>query len=215
MAKKDGEGIGSTVIAVMILLTQILVLLVFIPTDMIDRTWRVEVRMLESLYSADTVKWIAESTYSVYSLLIEQTGISEGISWALLPENRADTGVDSIGSNFWFPYLEGRGKALQALMHLILIRVVALSVWIPLYILIMIPSILDGVFERSIKRYTFRYPSPLAHRMGVRTIGVTFFLVMVGLLSPIPVPPLILPVTMALAIATMGIAVIGNLPKKL
>jgi len=215
MAESKSSSSSSLLIATLILLFQALALLVFLPSGMINHAREVEIAWLESLYSAPTIIWIAESTHALYTLLIIETGIAESLEWAFFPPNDATTGVDSIGREFWFPYLEGRAQALEALVHLILVRLVSLSAWLPLYGLVLVPAVLDGLFERSIKQYTFSYPSPIAHRIGIRSVAFLIFLTLAGLLSPIPIPPLVLPMALAIATATIGIAVVGNLPKKL
>lgn len=215
MAESKSSSSSSLLIGTLILLCQALALLVFLPSGMLDHAREVEIGWLESLYSESTIIWIAESTHALYTLFIINTGLADALHWAFFPQTDTNSDIDSIGREFWFPYLEGRAAALESVTHLILVRAVSLAAWMPLYGLILVPAVLDGIFERSIKQYTFSYPSPIAHRVGIRTVSFLVFLTLAGLLSPVPVPPLILPMALAVATATIGIAVVGNLPKKL
>lgn len=213
----DGGDSGNNFLwAILILLIQALVVIVFLPGSILEQTMETEIGWLESVHSNETMRWVAEATHALYSLLIERSGLGEAIAWTFLPESEASEGVNAeFGQQWWLPYMESRGTALSALTHLMLIRLVTLAAWLPLYAIILLPSILDGLFERSIKRHTFRYPSPIAHRFGIRMVFILFFLTLVGLLSPLPVPPLVLPLGLAVATATLGITVLGNLPKRL
>lgn len=210
----EGKSGRSSVVFIFILLTQILAVMVFVPSDFIDSTRVTEIRWLETIYFDDTIIWIADTSYWLYDILVQKTGLADTIRWAFTP-GPDNSEVSGLGRNVFFPYLQDRGVALEALAHLMIIRAVAIAVWFPLYVIILMPSLVDGLIERRIKRETFSYPSPMKHRMGLKMDFFVIFLIIAGLLSPIPIPPLILPMTLAVSLAVTGIMVVGNLPKKL
>ena len=209
----------SILIALAVILIQVLAVLVFIPSSWITNAQRLEIQWLEAVHSDATVRWIAENTYAFYRTAVIDTGLADGLRWMFLPDHygsgKAGAGMDQVGMEFWFPYLEGRGEALADIAHLVIFRLVGLAIWVPLFVIVLFPSLVDGLMERMIKRHGFRYPSPLAHRLGLQmSIGVVFVLI-IAMLLPLPIPPLILPVLVATAISLFGVLVIGNLPKKL
>jgi hypothetical protein len=209
----------SLLLASTIVLVQILAVLVFIPSEWIARAQRLEITWLELVHREATVIWIAEKTYALYAALVIDTGVVDGLRWMFLPEQYGSrepgTGIEQVGMGFWFPYLEGRGQALADITHLILFRLVGLAIWAPLFVIVLFPSLVDGFMERLIKQHGFRYPSPLAHRLGLRMSMAVGFIIIVTLLLPLPIPPLVLPTLVAVVIAVFGVLVIGNLPKKL
>lgn len=123
--------------------------------------------------------------------------------------------MSRLGQNLWFPYLESRGEALNDMLKTFLMRLGSVLLWHPLILLITIPVFMDGLMERKIKQYSFKYPSPFVYRHGLTAFLVISVLLGVCMLAPIPIPPLVLPVGLMILIVIMGLAVIGNMPKRL
>lgn len=203
--------------AITILLEMLLVAL-FVPRSFMDKITDMEHRWMTNAYSEETVLVIHENTSAVHEMITRDTGLADGLSWMFLPAegtHSTGTGMARMGENFWFPFIESRGKALDEMTWITIMRVVSLYAWAPLLILLFIPTIVDGVMERRIKQHTFKYPSPFLYRHGLRTSLLVGVLLVVFILSPLPVHPYILPLGLIVVILTTGIVVIGNLPKRL
>ncbi len=213
-----GSKSKSAVLGVVFLLLQVLVLLVFIPGSVFQSILAKEVRWLEAVHSDRTVIWVADRTFDWHQRLTRDTGVSDGLSWMFIPDTEArdrSGAMDRLGSTFWFPFVEGRGQALDALAHLILFRLATLATWLPMFLLIVAPSFFDGMVERKIKQCTFSYPSPMKHKYGTVFAVSVGFVMLVALFAPVPIPPLLLPVGLLLSLSVVGVMVIGNMPKRL
>ena len=63
----------------------------------------------------------------------------------------------------------------------------------------------DRLIRRRIRLAGFDYPSPLAHRLAVRVLLGLGFLVGFGLLLPLPVPPLAIPLLALIAATALAV----------
>ena len=144
--------------------------------------------------------------------------LADWMKWMFLPErdpNAKNGGMARLGEKVWFPYIESRGEALDDMVKTFFMRLSSLFIWTPLLVVIAIPSFFDGFMERGIKQHTFKFPSPLKYRWGIRCSAVILFLLNICLLSPLPTHPLILPGGIILSVIVIGQVVIGNLPKRI
>ena len=80
-----------------------------------------------------------------------------------------------------------------------------LLAWWPLLGFALVGAIADGLLRRRIRQSGFDYPSPLAHRMAVRLLLGLGLVVALGLLAPLPVPPLAVPVVAMVLAVTVSV----------
>ncbi len=204
--------------ALMTLLLEALLIAVLVPSSFLDRINNIENGWMESTYSDDSLRWLHEKTDAVHYTLTRETGLADWMSWMFFPPETARAkqgGMSRLGDRLWFPYLESRGKALDDMLRTFLMRLGSVMLWIPLIVLIAIPAFFDGLMERKIKQYTFKYPSPFIYRYGLHAfIGISLLL-SICLFSPLPIPPVLLPFGIMTAVAVMGLVVVGNMPKRL
>lgn len=200
------------------LLAEAVLIALLVPSSFLDRINSMEYQWMQATYSESSMEWLNKNVQSWHHTLTRKTGLADGMRFMFLPseEDKAKQGgMARLGQNVWFPYLESRGRALDEMLKTFLLRIGSIAIWAPLIILMLIPSFFDGVMERRIKQHTFKYPSPFIYRYGVRTTFLVSFLLFIALLSPLPVPPLLLPLSIMIIIGTGCLIVIGNLPKRI
>lgn len=201
-----------------LLLLQLLVMFVFLPTGVFERVLELETKWFEDVRSHQAVIRVADRTFDWYVAIVDDSGVAEGLRWAFIPEEEArdrSGAMDNLGAGFWFPYVESRGEAALAITHLMLFRISALISWFPFVLAIAVPAAIDGLMERRVKQNTFSYPSVLQHRYGAIFAALVIYFTVAVLLSPLPVPPPLVPAGIALAFATTSILVVGNMPKRI
>jgi hypothetical protein len=204
--------------AMMTLLLEGLIIALLVPSSWMREMAEMEYDWLDSVYTESSMVWMREKTLDWHYTLTRETGLADSLEWMFFPSEEArakEKGMAKLGENLWFPYLESRGEALDDLVKITLLRLTSILIWAPLLFLIMVPVVFDGLMERKIKQYTFKYPSPFLYRYGVRLVITVSFLLFVCFLSPLPLPPMLLPLMILTCIAVMGLTVIGNMPKRL
>lgn len=205
--------------ALILIVIQTVIVTVLIPTDWVERVEHREYQWLGSTHTEDTYQWIRETGQSWHQTMIHDSGVSDGLRWMFFPDQYPPPpdaeGMEGIGHRLWFPFLEERGRALDRVTELTLVRIAGLVAWMPLFLLALIPALWDGVAEWRLRQHTFDYPSPLIHRYGVGLSGILLLATFLALLSPVPIPPMVMPLLVTVTLAITGMLVIGNLPKSL
>lgn len=200
------------------LLAEMFVIAVFVPSSFLKKIAAMEYGWMKASYSESTMNWLDQETDEWHYTLTRETGLADGMRWMFFPteESQAkEKGMSRFGQNFWFPFLESRGRALDEMLKTTLMRIGSIIIWLPLLLLIAIPAFFDGLMERRIKQHTFKYASPFVYRYGIRSTFILSFIVFFCMFTPIPIPPMVLPVSVMAAIAVMGLLVVGNLPKRI
>lgn len=204
--------------ALMTLLLEALLIAVLVPSTFLNKINEMEYEWMKTTYSNESLQWLDEKTDAVHYALTRETGLADWMHWMFFPPEEArakEKGMSRLGQRLWFPYLESRGKALDDMLKTFLMRLGSILLWLPLIVLIAIPAFFDGLMERKIKQHTFKYPSPFIYRYGLHAfIGISLLLG-ICLLSPLPIPPVLLPFGIMGSVAVMGLVVVGNMPKRL
>lgn len=204
--------------ALMTIVAEMILIALVLPSHVMDSINDMEYGWMQSTYSEGSLAWLDKETDDLQYLMTRESGLADYLQWMFFPSEEArsrEVGMARLGQNFWFPYLESRGKALDEMLKTLLMRLGSIFLWLPLILLTTVPAIVDGIMERKIKQHTFMYASPLIYKYGVRTVILTSFLTSACILSPVPVPPLLLPLSLMGCVGVMGITVIGNMPKRL
>lgn len=206
----------SFFITTMFVLLQLLLIAVFVPSSWVESVASLEYRWISDAYTEKTVTWMDDKVEGWHYGAIYGSGLADGLStYFLRPADAGSTGMDRLGERLWFPFLESRGAVLSDLFEIILYRVISVSIWLPLILLVFIPSAIDGFIERKIKQHTFKYPSPILYRYGAKFTAIISGLLILSFISPIPTPPVAFPTAIIAVVATMGLIVVGNMPKRL
>lgn len=206
----------SFLFCILIFLLQLIAIAVLVPSSIMKKASEIEYDWLSSSYSESSMEWISNKADSWHMTLTRDSGIAAGLSYVFLPErdHTQAKGMSRIGDRVWYPFIEGRGVALDEMVRLTMVRFASVAIWLPLMILIAIPALFDGVMERLIKQHTFKYPSPFLYRYGAKAVILGGFLTFAAVLAPIPLPPFLAPVTVMILTVVFALIVIGNLPKR-
>jgi hypothetical protein len=203
---------------IFILLLEGIVIAMVVPSSWMRSMAEMEYEWLDAVYTESSMEWMRDTTLDWHYSLTRETGLADSLEWMFFPSEEArakEKGMSQLGENIWFPYLESRGEALNDLTKITLLRLTSILIWAPLLLMAAIPVVFDGIMERKVKQYTFKYPSPFLYRYGIKLSITVSFLLFVCFLSPVPLPPMLLPIMILVFLTVMGLIVLGNMPKRL
>jgi hypothetical protein len=208
----------SIFITLTVLLAQCLLIAILVPYSVLSKANEIEYKWMGSIYSDRSMDWMMRKTDSWHYSMTRETGLADMLQWAFFPDDKPGhkkTGMDRLGDRLWFPYLEDRGKALDEMVKIMIMRMLSIWIWVPLILLIAIPTVIDGMMERKIKQHTFKYPSPFLYRYGARFSIFSIAMFLFAFFAPIPMPPVVIPLIIMFSIVVMGLIVVANAPKRL
>lgn len=203
-------------LALWIIAIEAIVLLVLIPGDWTARIIEEEGHLLEKRLGDGERQWVHDTAKHWFDTTLIANGLYDSARDHLVPTDKQrerSMGLQDMGYD-WFVWVDGRLWAVANAYYHILVRCAVLLSWLPYFLILLIPSVFDGLTTWRIKRTNFSYVSPWIHQYS--TYGIVYgFLVMVTLfLAPIVLDPGIIPVSIMLACVMAGL-MIGNLQKRL
>lgn len=211
------SGNKSLGYGILILLLQMVMIAILVPSSILKKASDIEYEWLDASYTDSTIRWITNTADDWHWSLTRETGLADGLAFVFLPERDATRakGMARIGDKVWYPFVEGRGEALDEMVRMTLVRIVSILIWVPLMLLIFLPAFFDGYMQRLIRQYTFQYPSPFLYRYGAKAVIIGSFLLFAVIMAPIPIPPVLGPIGCMVLVVVFAMIVIPNLPKRL
>ncbi|MCF7994907.1 MAG: DUF4400 domain-containing protein [Chromatiaceae bacterium] len=198
----------ATTVAVMLLIMEFVLLSALIPADWSSRMRDQEVRWASSQLGEGTATAVFASAQHWYGMIFLRSGLVDASYDLLLPDAATvekTPELDKLASVPLWPWVKTRLDLIWFAIYLAIQRLVVLFAWWPFIGFVLIGAVGDGLIRRRIRLAGFDYPSPLAHRLAVRVLLGLGFLVGFGLLLPLPVPPLAVPVLALIANAALAV----------
>lgn len=198
-------------------LIQLAVVLVLFPSNRIDEMSTVERQLTHTIMGERYATWAAERTGGWYNSLIVDSGLYGGAHQMLLPtaEQRRDSrGMERLGERGWFPYVESRLDAFFTMLYQVMYRLALITAWAPYLLILVIPSVWDGMMLWRARQTGFFFNSPMVHRYSLRGAAFGLWALFVLVLWPTTVNPLIIPALLA-CIAWSAGNVAAHMPKRL
>jgi hypothetical protein len=193
----SSDWLWGTTVAVILLVMELILLSALVPTDWSSRVRDLEGRWLKDVMGAETAGLVLTSAQSWYGTVFVDTGLVQGSYELLLPDDASIRTTPELGklagSPLW-PWIAERLEVVWQALYMAIQRLILLLAWWPFFAFVLVGAAIDGLLRRSIRQFGFDYPSPLAHRLAVRGMLWLGFLITLGLLAPLPVSPLAVPV---------------------
>lgn len=98
--------------------------------------------------------------------------------------------------------------------YLIISRLAHFLTWLPLFVVLFIAAVHDGLCIREIKKTNFELASPVVARYAGRVSRIAFLLLFMGLMAPLGFTPLIIPACAIIWVIGMSVAV-RNIQKRI
>lgn len=196
---------------------EVILIVCLVPNVWIDKSIVKERQWVEMSIGAPSASDLIQTTDSLYTNSFIETGIQETISTFFIPsaEEREKNPEWENLARLWMPFIENRGDALMKVTYHILYRAQLLLMWAPYVLIILVPSIFSGYMTWNIKRYTFAYSSPLLNQYSSKLIWLSGAGILLSFITPLPIPPMVIPTLIILFIPLAAGLLIGNLPKRI
>lgn len=196
--------------AVILIFGQIIVLLLLVPSQWMERVTEIENRWLTEQMGSSSAAWVREHSESIYVASMVDSGLMQATYNLLLPtrEQKAQSGaMANVGTRNVFPYVRDRLNTTFLVIYQSIARAVTMAAWAPFAALLLLPAIIDGVIAWRIRKTTFDFASPTANHYALLGISILTTAMIVTLLAPWPIPPLIIPVAILMLCPALYIAV--------
>ena len=203
---------------VWLLCIQLLTILILMPGDWMLRVAEREHQMIIQTLGQDSATLVGGQSVRWYQRIFIDTGIRDAVYGSFFPteaQRLRALGMQDLGDRTWFAWLEGRAVALKVTLLLMLERVAQIKLWLPFILITFLPAAWDGFMVWHMKYYNFAYASPWLHRLSIHTVGLLFFVLVVSVFFPVPIPPVILPLCTLCIAPIIGVAWLSNLPKRI
>lgn len=180
---------------------------------LISESWSYQVitkeqAMAHAYLGTATARQIKDDADRVYNRLFIDSGVVATIDKYFVPteESRRRSGaLAELGRDNVFPIVEERLNVIWASVYQMIYRLTGFLIWLPYLSLFFLPSLIDGLMVRQIKKTNFDYASPLLHRTAMYAIVVTAYLLLLALFAPVPLPPWLIPIAGAIIAMAMGL----------
>ncbi|MGA6100429.1 DUF4400 domain-containing protein [Stutzerimonas marianensis] len=197
------------------LFIMVLMLAVFAPNPMIDTVMQKERQWSVSLLPQDDLKRIDETTASIYTALVIDSGLKYHISGMFMRSGPSTVDAFEEKVGWWFEYLDSRGVALQKITYQILYRAVLMTYWVPFFAVMAVPAIFAGYMRWQAKRHGFDYSSPFWNNNAVSLMVWGGIMLALSLLAPLPLPPMVVCTALIIILPILLSVLIRNLPKQI
>jgi len=195
-------------VAITLIVMEFILLSALVPTDWSNRVRDREDRWLRGTMGDETAALVVASAHAWYGTVFVDPGLIQGSYDLLLPDEASLNDRPELGklaaSPLW-PWVADRLDVIWQALYMALQRIALLLAWWPFHAFALVGATADGLMRRRIRQSGFDYPSPLAHRLAVRGMLWMGFLVTLGLLVPLPVPPLAVPVLAIMLAAALSL----------
>lgn len=203
MAEKRGI---KSLAWMMLIVAEFTVIFCLIPSEYINKNIKSEYQQLVSQMGKEYTDQILNLTNVRFKEQLVDSGILSSVKNHLLID-KTKPEQELKGTDWWFTYIEDRIKAVSAAYYQFLMRIGIVEKWMPYFLLILIPSVYDGIMTWKISRVTYKYASPLMHKLSTSAsfwiIGISLMLFM----SPFVLPPAFIPASILLFCSLLGVLV--------
>jgi len=194
---------------------ELLLMVLLYPSNLISASTQTERAWVYRDLGPRSHDWIVTEANNRYQALVIDTGWLDSLSSYLTPKNIPNDNNGGFSRyNLWFEYVDARIKALSELLYFVLFRWCHLLLWLPIWLLLIVPAAHDGYLTWKIKQSAFKAASPTLHRLTFGLLKWGLLLLPIVFLIPLPFPPMGFPAALMLAAVLIGVS-LSNLPKKI
>lgn len=183
-------------VAMWLCLAQLIVILLLVPGEWMQRVNATEHEWLWRDLSPETAAWVEHKAIGWYNGVIVESGALDATYDHLIPtesQRRRSQGLEQLGQSGWFPLVESRLQATFATVYQVFVRLALITAWLPFFAITAAPAVLDGMMAWKIKQAGFAYASPVVHRLALQTVLWSLVALVSLLIAPLPISPAVLP----------------------
>ncbi len=170
---------------------------------------------VEDVLGPAAVRHADRMASGAYNAAFIKSGVYASVARLVVPTKA------EVHANRMFKGLEGiiiwardRINVLFILLFLLFERIALIVLWLPSTGLIAAAATITGFYLRKIKQGNFAFSSPTLHRYGIGMLTFTMMLTPFLMMLPVPMPPLVFPVSLIVA-SFMIMIIIANIAKRI
>lgn len=193
----------------------LLLYILFVGEDYLGRMVETEQRYNAEFYTPELATASNQRATRWFNGLFVDTGIMAHTFDPFIPtqdEVSRAKGLEDFGQPI-FHWFERRIRAWWTLVWSAIVRMSSVLLWAPFSLFLVAPWVIDGFVLREIRKNTFDFSSPIQQRYAMRAITMVPLLFMVFLAMPIPMHPLVTPLSL-MAIGFLLQRTIANFMKR-
>jgi hypothetical protein len=186
-------GISIRAWAIALFLSELGLIFLLLPADVLCRTYAQERQMVASQLGEDALKNLEEKSSTWFKRLVVDTGALK-TCYALCEHEGADN-FDDRGFSRWFAH---RLDVFWTAVKQMFFRFGMLRMWLPCSLAFLIPLFADAWLQRRIRQNQFAYSNTLIHHYGGMLIALVLTGLLLAPLLPLPMQPLSVPLGLGL-----------------
>jgi hypothetical protein len=215
---RDGGGLlWPALTAVVLVVLELVVFGATVTERWAERVRTTEAAWLERWLGQQTATRVVGTTRAGYETLFVESGLvawSYAVALPTAAEEAAGRHLSPVAVPWFFGWLEGRLDLFWGAVLQVLQRVVMVTAWWPFLALLLSGTLIEGRTRRRIKQEGFAYASPVRHRGALWTAIALVMAGTLGLLLPLPIPAITVPV-LASVVALALTAALAHSQKRL
>lgn len=198
--QKENKHSFASIIVVLVMLGS-LASLVFIPLKTFEHVRAQEQAQIKSWLGDETDQWIMSS-------------IVDLLQWLNTEGTKSLDEVPVGGNSKINSWVIQRVYAALVWGHVVLYRGGLLAIWLFFGVPLVAAAIMDGHYQREIRKATFSSQSPVLHKSGIDMAKFTFAMLISWIFIPIHITMMVAPLSIALTGASAWIW-LANMQKRM
>lgn len=164
----------------------------------------------------DTVKAVYRAADRIFESTFVETGIYDTSYELFIPsdaERRRSRGMENMGKEI-FEAVDKRLEVMWMAVYQVVVRVLMLFLWVPYFLIVLIPAVVDGYMIREIKKTNYGFSSPAIHRYSIYLMGLVTYGIVLTLFSPVNVNPVVYPAAIMIIVTSIHF-IVSNTQKRI
>ena len=178
-------------IALLIWVLEVLFVAVLVRDDWLIANIDEENSQQQSYFGARTAQYLYDEADTTFDNVFVATGIKD-LSYRLFIPTREETDNTHYMQGIGEPAFRRIYQTLVTFwtaVYQVVIRAHTIGLWAPFMLLILVPSVVDGLSMRAVKKATHTPTKVVRNRYGVYLVLLGLYVFLLSLFSPFPVGP--------------------------
>lgn len=153
-----------------------------------------------------------DSANETYEMLFIDTEIAAHTYYLWIPNtNKPQAGLEGMGQEA-FDVFESKLDNMWNIVFKGVLRFTLFISWVPFFLPLFIPGVINGLMIREVKKLNYGYASPVRFNCAYQIILSTFVVVPIYLLFPVAIHPIVIPIWLAVC-SVSALIMFANLQK--
>lgn len=176
------------------------IVLILVDQQWVMSTMNRERRAQVEFMGEDRAMSVQINAENAFTKAVVNTGILNGSISAFDKKSTAESGATPSALDKTVKFIQTRLQAFWTMVFQVFLRIYYMTVWWPIALMVMIPTVIDAIARRRAAQYTFAATSPHLQGIALRAIPTILLIYAILLFAPFYIPPTITPFIVLLTI---------------